>query len=630
MQNNPMNLQIQLVMPQSQPSRSGSSRLSGESARSPGASPAEVRNTLRRNNSIGSSKSGRSEVSTAASVASTSSGRRVTPLYNLSFHNILATTVSDAGTDQRVAKYSKKGVEIDGFGLLEPCELVTGYNDLATLSRTRGAIRSISPSNRSRATFNEDASVFSGVRSDSSVAQGSPMATSGPFLSSKQQPPTSFEAMTDEAKGAEANLGGKLLSKFKRFSIGVRPQTPSGAMTTGSGATAGAGSSATVMPGTNTILGKIAAAGAKPDSARPEAQSLGGAVASNAALVLHPPSGEIPQLVPGAGIADGKRTEGYYWTVRKWTRRVPDLTNVANESLVGSDGQNPVLANVWKRFNLTNRMGGNESHPPPGEIPVRFEWARESKRNRMRRARDLRASMDTNSGNGASRRGSAVSNTSSSANGSGINPQQHNNATTSSPSNGQLPLNSTSTGSLHPSMAVDPSSSSRPSSVAGTRSPRRSTDASIAGSSAVDEEEDTRAMDSGSESDPEDSETPWTCHLVLGPLTRIPIGTLSPAPHHPKLVGQLAVPFPLPDLSTTGLGNDGAGLTREELKDIIIVTCLHLIVRESFGGLGKKRKGDNPNGGIPWKLKSLASLFSWSKGSRSASRWMTFVPFTQV
>ena len=94
----------------------------------------------------------------------------------------------------------------------------------------------------------------------------------------------------------------------------------------------------------------------------------------------------------------------------------------------------------------------------------------------------------------------------------------------------------------------------------------------------------------GNESDPEDSETPWSCHLVLGGDTRIPIGTLSPAPHHPKVVAQLAVPFPLPDLSQTGLGQDRAGLTREEIKDIICVTCLHLVIRESFGGLGSTRR----------------------------------------
>ena len=115
--------------------------------------------------------------------------------------------------------------------------------------------------------------------------------------------------------------------------------------------------------------------------------------------------------------------------------------------------------------------------------------------------------------------------------------------------------------------------------------PRRSVDAtSQNGSAAADDDGE------GELSDPEDSETVWACHLVLGPTTRIPIGSLTPAPHHPKLVGQLTIPFPLPDLSQSGLGADGAGLTREELKDIISVTCLFVVIREGFGGLIKRKR----------------------------------------
>ncbi|KAE8271286.1 hypothetical protein A4X09_0g1031 [Tilletia walkeri] len=88
-------------------------------------------------------------------------------------------------------------------------------------------------------------------------------------------------------------------------------------------------------------------------------------------------------------------------------------------------------------------------------------------------------------------------------------------------------------------------------------------------------------------SDQEDSERPWTCHLVLGPGVRIPLGTLVPAPHHPKILGQLAVPYPLPDLSMCGVGPLARGITREELKDVVSVTAMHLVVREGFGGIGK-------------------------------------------
>lgn len=202
--------------------------------------------------------------------------------------------------------------------------------------------------------------------------------------------------------------------------------------------------------------------------------------------------------------------------------------------------------------------------------------------------------------------------------------------------------------------------------------------------------------DDGEESDPEDSETPWTCTLVLssipsspqafweneqmatcdtrdsltavhsrprshisaesalpsstsvqsvtgaiapgptgtnsklvrpempGTLLRLKVGTLSPAPHHPKVVSQLKVPYPLPDVDVpharvrkrhaTPVGvarptssKGGAKDTEvpedslfraEEIKDIMSCTAFWLVVREGFGGVGKeKRKGDG------WRIR---------------------------
>jgi hypothetical protein len=115
-------------------------------------------------------------------------------------------------------------------------------------------------------------------------------------------------------------------------------------------------------------------------------------------------------------------------------------------------------------------------------------------------------------------------------------------------------------------------------------------------------ERDLDVEDAGGDSDPEDSETPWVCTLKIRragtastaatassrlrppqgdgewspggggtiPLSsrtvegreelgmippspqsqvlRVKVGTLSPTPHHPKVVGMLKVPFPLPDI----------------------------------------------------------------------------------
>ncbi|KAK7447058.1 hypothetical protein VKT23_014269 [Stygiomarasmius scandens] len=66
-----------------------------------------------------------------------------------------------------------------------------------------------------------------------------------------------------------------------------------------------------------------------------------------------------------------------------------------------------------------------------------------------------------------------------------------------------------------------------------------------------------REDDDGDESDSEGSKTPWGQKpgaqqgagedTSSGPL-KIKVGTLSPTPHHPKVVAMLKVPWPLPDL----------------------------------------------------------------------------------
>ncbi|EGN94636.1 hypothetical protein SERLA73DRAFT_187665 [Serpula lacrymans var. lacrymans S7.3] len=158
--------------------------------------------------------------------------------------------------------------------------------------------------------------------------------------------------------------------------------------------------------------------------------------------------------------------------------------------------------------------------------------------------------------------------------------------------------------------------------------------------------------DSGDESDPEDSETPWSCVVSvqrigsspLGrsgsattstsgsgsrdphshshhrrdkePGVRIKVATLSPSPHHPKVVALLKMPFPLPDIEVEKLvvhkrviTSHGVNrmvpvsgelvLTAEEIKDSISSTALWLIVREGFGGVGKvSRKGDG------WRIRA--------------------------
>jgi hypothetical protein len=134
--------------------------------------------------------------------------------------------------------------------------------------------------------------------------------------------------------------------------------------------------------------------------------------------------------------------------------------------------------------------------------------------------------------------------------------------------------------------------------------------------------------DDGDESEPEDSETPWTCTLIMSrhggadgsdSVVRLRVATFSPTPHHPKVVALLKVPFPLPDIvvdelqvcrravNAQGIARpswnidelEGLVLTAEEIKDIVSSTGLWLVVRESVGGVGKiNRKGDG------WRIRA--------------------------
>ena len=147
----------------------------------------------------------------------------------------------------------------------------------------------------------------------------------------------------------------------------------------------------------------------------------------------------------------------------------------------------------------------------------------------------------------------------------------------------------------------------------------------------------------GSQTHPARTSTSSSSPPPPAPLLRLKIATLSPAPHHPKVVAQLKVPFPLPDVEidrararkriigpngipmvrapsgygreddrdeeddvgnvmrrgSSGLGRyEGLMLTAEEIKDVLSSTAFWVVVREGLGGVGKvNRKGDG------WRIR---------------------------
>jgi len=236
----------------------------------------------------------------------------------------------------------------------------------------------------------------------------------------------------------------------------------------------------------------------------------------------------------------GVRRQGYSFAVRKWTRR--DL-----EGLAGAQAASE----------------------------VRFEW-----RRARRRGKSSVAQQANSAGSAASSpEGKHIT----------LPPMEEDGPALQPPP----PVRTASSDFLAPAAAATrPGRSSSLSAADGgpslasavSRSPDRSPGSSI-------NQED----DDGYQSDPEDSERPWVCEVVYGGVgvaggpRRLLLGTLRPAPHHPRLVAHLAVPFSLAPVEL-GQGLPG-GLSVEEMKDCLAVTGLWVIVRENLGGLSNRKKG---------------------------------------
>jgi hypothetical protein len=92
---------------------------------------------------------------------------------------------------------------------------------------------------------------------------------------------------------------------------------------------------------------------------------------------------------------------------------------------------------------------------------------------------------------------------------------------------------------------------------------------------------------------------------MQGQPLRLKVASLAPAPHHPKVVAQLKMQYPLPDIDLHEAilfdnrrlpgapGSQPEGrlvLTAEEIKDIVCSTVLWLVVREGFSNLSKRDK----------------------------------------
>ncbi|BEJ13880.1 hypothetical protein CspHIS471_0310540 [Cutaneotrichosporon sp. HIS471] len=559
--------------------------------------------TVRRRSSTGSQTS----TSNASMVSSVSGKQRIVPLYNLSVHNVVQPTiVTDAGTDSRVAKFHKRNLDINGVGILEPSEV--------WLPLPGGAVGSI-PGNSPRPSFDPN----SGARLPRPASMISNMSLLSPAVTREDVKRPSVETGGKpgkvDAHGLRVQDEGpkKFFGKiFRKRHAAAEPIEPP--------------RRGSVARSTSSYFSAEGAGGLKVPSTPPLAPAVHFNGAAELEKIGHPTFGLAPNIMArnssvtnldmnGAivgligdvpkpeglesdlmNIVRSGRPVGYTWTVRRWAKKNMEgwashivAAAAAGLDMVGSsipgDGADEVVFEwVKMRFYTTNEdaIAALRRHPAASEGA-----------NLVRRTRPLLPSPSP----GASPAGSRVNL---------VQRQRTNLDATIKARKGPAP--------------PSPAPSKRRVSPPTTRS---SDDAASADVNVtlvnldVDEHGVVPAVhepdqpltpeDDGYDSDPEDSETPWACSVwVKRTGHRQLLATLTPAPHHPKVIAVLRVPSVLKGLSLTDVPasagksgpvsgiaarvRDEVCLTEENLKDVVSVTAMWLVAREEFSGFGRKDK----------------------------------------
>ncbi|KIK98456.1 hypothetical protein PAXRUDRAFT_685114 [Paxillus rubicundulus Ve08.2h10] len=578
--NHPLNLQVQLVPPQSRNDRPSTivqaldtTTTQDDTVNSSGSIDLQRTASNRSDASMQSGYTSVASVSSIASSSTTSSGRRpIIPLYNLQAHNVMANTIVDAGTDAKVAKFTRRGLEVIGLAVFEPIEVWCSAPLPGVLPPT-GSVRTscddgqrefgLSPrlqirSPRSRPATPDRPSTSHSVVNGAREASHKPSINLIP-ASSDLSPPDA-----PPQRGAK-----KLFTRIFRKKDPLRPLSI---------AVPQAGDHTSPA---NPLRAPAAAAHQSQDvplsgSLQPDTPQLGDGLASasltnNVTTLCPAVLGTQAALYPPITPPKGRPTK-YVWVVRKW--------------LKGTDAR--LLNGMMGRLSANGR---SEAKVPGAlQVEVRFEWSRERKKERKRKEgveRTLSAS-GTGGNRSVSYRGSAVT------------PDHYPPAT----------VNRVPSQLLTPSARDAIAGNNRLSTVS-----QHSTSSDTATSLDSSAAHTRAAEDSGDESDPEDSETPWACAITVqrlgaSPLQRqgesgaqrehairLKVATLAPTPHHPKVVGMLKMPFPLPDIEVERLAVRRRIVTAQ--GDTVSSTALWLVVREAFGGVGReRRKGDG------WRIRA--------------------------
>ncbi|PLW18814.1 hypothetical protein PCANC_06618 [Puccinia coronata f. sp. avenae] len=611
-QNHPLNLQIQLILPNqpaniNNPSREHSlptsmppssssppplhhQSLSGkpissapENMEGGGAdNPLEL-NRSQSIRSVHSNKSSRSNRTCSSSGEGRS--RRVTPLYNLQWHTVLPTWISDAGTDAKVAKFAKRGIELIDLANIEPSEIRSGQyaSDMNLL--------------------------LSGT-------PNSPPAQATSFLSTPGSPNVSLGGGGGSGGGGKHDRSGAsaLFNKVRKLGALNKKTGPRGSP---AAAAAGGGSSTAKVkqPSSGGMMMMSSSQGEQRQ--RCTHHDL---PSTNAGLSTVGPAME----------AGGRRAEGYVWIVRKWNK--PEIVDWQNS-------------------------GGGSSSKTHQITPVFMEWRKAKKRARG----PSRAKMLPEHGSSSESAAAVVAPPAPPPPAPPAAVPQPESVAEQEPQRIPSPTPpsiasesafklftmpaATTMANFFGRFAAKPAlvPESEPESLdeseerlTGKESEQMTTRLCDDGEAppstqlakeqqqqqeaveeeaiveSPDEEEDEEEC---SDSDPEDSESPWHCEVVVqaadGFQHRVFVAALTPHPHHPKLVAQLAVPWNLEPVTLRPVAfthhhhhgdddghhdddddDDAFRLYVDEIKDLVATTCMWLVVKERLGGVGKRRKGD--------------------------------------
>ena len=472
--------------------------------------------------------------STTSLNSTSSSLRRIIPLYNLQNHALQASAIHDAGTDDKVSRFAKHSIEVIDVGFFEPVEVwgscPIDFEDEPPRGKAgivSGGLLDIpnvlaDAQRNDHAAENKDGGVrkfFSRLFQPKSQLSSSPKASGNhtPVITS---PSPSYSSRSSAGLSARGSTSGSPSPPPPSFNSNAHPEH-------------------TLPP----ILGTV-----------PQLQSL---------------------TVPPQG-----RPAAYVFVTRKWNKS--NAENWLQQALLhqGDSRCEVDLRFEWTRS--TDRKGGFRKPTTPGSA-----CSQPSPLSKPISLSQLNSRVD-----------GPVS--------PPILPARHSPPSDSPPS------------SSHGSK-LEPPDLHSPNSLSSY--PRRPSHGGVQPSD----------VDTEDECDPEDSEVPWICTLVVRPRntfscatppppgnptspfspTRLPplrlkVASLAPAPHHPKVVAQLKCPYPLPDVDLINgmlvqrgelpgvpdsAPRDRHMLSAEEIKDVVCSTGIWLVVREGFGGLGKKSGG---------------------------------------